>query len=216
MKNKIVPAILARDLSDFKGKLSFFAKYFSLIQIDIMDGTLVKNVSFFDVKKMNKIRAKASYELHLMVAKPEKYIAITLRSARYKRFILHYESYQHREADLYDIIKQIKAHGRKVGLAINPETSVEKVKEFLHLIDVLVVMGVNPGWSGQKFHTSVLKKIKQVRKEYPKLDIAVDGGVTEKNYQSILKAGANILDVASLVLKYQNDKQGLKKLLKNL
>jgi ribulose-phosphate 3-epimerase len=84
------------------------------------------------------------------------------------------------------------------------------------MIDLLLVMGVNPGWSGQKFNEAVLQKIKDIRKHYPKLDIAVDGGVTETNASKILESGANILSANSMIYIYRDDAVGMKKMLQEI
>lgn len=216
MRRQIIPAILAKDLKDLKSKLSFLSNNFPLIQIDVMDGTLVKNVSFFDPKKIEAIPTKSDFELHLMVDNPEKIIKKAITFPRFRRLIIHYESYQHRKREIYDTIKGIRAAGREVGLAINPNTPISKVLEFLPNIDLLLVMGVTPGWSGQKFIPAVLKKIESIRKYYPKLDISVDGGVTKVNAETIFKSGANILNTASMILRLKGDQKEVKKLLKEL
>jgi len=216
MRRQIIPAILASNLADFKSKLAFLSKSFPTIQIDVMDGTLVKNVSFFNLKKIAEIPTKAIFELHLMIDSPEKIIRQAIKFPRFRRLVIHYESYQHRKRDIYDTIKGIRAAGREVGLAINPNTTVSKVLEFLPNIDLLLVMGVTPGWSGQKLIPGVLKKIESIRKHYPKLDISVDGGVTAENAEMIYKSGANILNTASMVLKLTEKPRELKMLLKGL
>lgn len=217
MKTKVVPAILAKSLGEFKDKLAFLSSQgFKVVQIDAMDGKFVKNKTFFDLTKIKTLRTNVEYELHLMVEKPEPIIKKWLSYSKAKRFIIHYEVFHKRKIEIYDIIQEIKAAKKEVGIAINPNTTISKVLEFLPNIDQVLIMGVQPGFSGQKFQDKVLVKISDIRKHYPKLDIAVDGGVSEVTYPKIIKAGANILDVASLVFAYEHDPKGLQKALKEI
>lgn len=216
MKIQLVPAILAYNVNDFKEKLSFFEKYFNLIQIDFADGKLVKNKNFYNLDKIKKIRTKANYELHLMVANPKKVIKEWINYKNVKRIIIHYESFQKNKIKIYELIEDIKNKKIEIGIAFNPSTTVSKILEFLHDIDLILVMGVNPGKSGQEFDESSIDKIKIIRKHYPKLNIAVDGGIDEKNVKRILKAGANVIDSASMLLNYQDNSKGLKTLIKKI
>lgn len=216
MKTHIIPAILAKNEKDFEQKLRFVAGYSGIVQIDMMDGVFVKNKTFYNIKNIKAIRVPVTYELHMMIQYPEKVLDEWLKYTKVSRVIIHYEAFHKRKIEIYDILGRIKKARKEVGIAINPNTTISKVLEFLPTLDQLLVMGVQPGWSGQKFQDKVLGKIKEIRKHYPKLHIAVDGGVNEGNYKKIIDAGANILNSASMFLAYQEKPQDLKKLLKEI
>ncbi len=216
MKTQIIPAILAKNAQDFEQKLRFVARYTPVVQIDMMDGVFVKNKTFHNLNKIKNMRVPVEYELHMMIQYPEKILDEWLVYSKVKRIIIHYEAFHKRKIEIYDILEKIKKSRKEVGIAINPNTTISKILEFLPNIDQLLVMGVEPGWSGQKFQNKVLEKIKAIRKHYPKLPIAVDGGINEKNYKKIIDAGANILDVASMMYQYQEKPKELKKLLQEI
>lgn len=217
MKTQVVPAILASDAKDFQKKLKVFQSSFSLVQIDVLDGSFgIDNRSFYDFKKIKAMRPKINFELHLMVDKPEPIYRQWLGWARLKRVILHYETFHKRKKDLYDIIKEIHKVGKSFGLAINPNTTISKIIEFLPMVDEILVMGVHPGWSGQKIVESSFKKVQQIRGHYPKLDIGFDGGLRMENAQSVVSAGANILNTASIFSKSMGSQLEIKKIKKQL
>lgn len=217
MKTQVVPAILAADAKDFQKKLKAFQASFSLVQIDILDGSFgIENHSFYDFKKIKAMRPKTNFELHLMVDKPEPIFRQWLGWSKLERVIIHYETFHKRKEDLYDTIKEIHKARKSVGLAINPNTTVSKVIQFLPMIDEVLVMGVHPGWSGQKIVESSLKKVQQIRGHYPKLDIGFDGGLRMENVQSVVSAGANILNTASIFSKVLESPMELKKIKKQL
>ncbi len=216
MKARLVPAILAKSHEEFEAKLRFVESFASEVQIDVMDGVFVDNVTYADPQAIGALETKVRYELHLMVDRPEEVIAAWHEVRQCVRYIVHYETFHKRKRDLYDILREIKVRGREVGIALNPTTPISKILEFLPSIDQLLVMGVAPGWSGQAFDHRVLEKIRAVRAHYPKLDIAVDGGVSVENYQSILEAGANVLDAASMVFDLQDAPDKLQDLITSM
>ena len=97
-------------------------------------------------------------------------------------------------------------------MAVNPNTSLAKIKDLIPKFNTIQIMGIKPGAQGRKFQPKVLKKIKSLRQKYPKLNIAVDGGVSEQNFAAIKKAGANIIAIGSYLQKSKDTKQALKKL----
>lgn len=217
MKTQVVPAILATDAKDFQKKLNVFQSFFSLVQIDVLDGTFgIDNHSFYDFKKIKAMKPKTKFELHLMVDHPELIFRQWLGWTKLERVIIHYETFHKRKKYLYDIIKEIHKAKKDVGLAINPNTTVSKIIEFLPMVDEVLIMGVHPGWSGQKIVESTLKKIQQIRGHYPKLDIGFDGGLRMENAKSIVKAGANILNTASIFSKALSNALEIKKIKKQL
>lgn len=216
MIKRIIPAILAKSLPEFKSKALFFKQFFSLVQMDVMDSTMVDNRSFYDLAQIRSLKLGLDFELHLMVSDPMEILEQWLNYPRLKRVIIHLEAFKKKEGDLYGIIKLLKQRKIKVGLAINPETKITSLDHFSRTINFILVMGVHPGRSGQKLIPSTLNKIRETRKRFPKKEIAVDGGVTLGNYKKILQSGATTLDAASMLYSLLPDEvKDLKKSVKN-
>ena len=204
MKVKIVPTILTPNFAEFKKRLKQVALFFNLVQIDCADGKFVRNKTFYNKSEVSayakasadrrRLKYEGDYELHLMVIEPLKEIKKWVGFKKVKSVIFHFEAVRN-DKEILEIVNFLHKKGIKAGLAINPETKVEKVMEFLPRIDLILFLGVNPGWGGRKFQPRVLPKIKKVRKLFPKLNIAVDGGVNLQNVVRIIKAGANSLAV---------------------
>jgi ribulose-phosphate 3-epimerase len=203
MKVKIVPTILTQNFAEFKERLKMVEPFFNLVQIDCGDGRFVANKTFYAVNKVKSIKYKGGFELHLMVKDPLREIKKWVKNKKVKNVFFHFEAVKN-DKKILEIIKSLHQNGIKAGLAINPETKVAKVTKFLDQIDILMFLGVNPGWGGRKFQIKVLNKIKQIRKAWPKLDIEVDGGVNLKNASQIVKAGANILAVGKSLDSKEN------------
>jgi len=201
MKKKIqfVPTLLTQSLAEFKVKLEKLDDYFDLIQIDCADGGFVKNSTFYDVNKIKGLIFNADLELHLMVLNPLKEIKKWQNYRKVKKIFFHFEAVKNNKKIL-GLIDYLKKHKIQAGLAVNPETKLEEFKKFLPILDLVLILGVKPGWGGQKFQPIVLNKIKEIRKLFPKLDIEVDGGVNLGNAREIVQAGANILAAGTLLM----------------
>ncbi|MFC1598895.1 hypothetical protein ACFL2U_02740 [Patescibacteria group bacterium] len=198
-KIKIVPTLLTHSLAEFKDKLGKSEKYFSLVQIDIMDKKFVDNKTYFDLEHIRKIKSyKGDYELHLMVKNPLAVIKKWERFKKVKKIIFHYEAMKDDTA-VFDLIKYLQKKKILAGLAINPETPVNKIIKFLPELDLVFLLGVEPGWGGQLLKSDVLNKAKRIRLQYPKLDIELDGGVNMNNLPRIINSGVNIIAAGSLI-----------------
>lgn len=169
--------------------------------LDIMDGRFVPNISFgpmlvdFFRKSTSKI-----CDVHLMIEEPGKY-AEAFKKAGADILSVHIEACPH----LHRNIQQIKSLGMQAGVAVNPHTPVESLKDILADIDLVCLMSVNPGFGGQSFIPYTLHKIKQLRKMIDerslKVKIEIDGGVTLENARSIIDAGADVLVAGNTVFK---------------
>jgi ribulose-phosphate 3-epimerase len=210
-KIKLVPTLLTHSFAEFKDKLKKIEKYFSLVQIDIMDNKFVKNKTFYDLAKIRTIRTHLNYELHLMIADPFKLIKKWQNLKKVKKIIFHYEAMKNDEA-IFDLITYLKKRKFKVGLAINPETKLSQVEKFISKIDVLFLLGVKPGWGGQTLKPSILNKAKQARQKYPKLDIEIDGGVNLNNISKVAKSGVNIIAAGTMIFEAEDIEQRLEKI----
>jgi ribulose-phosphate 3-epimerase len=192
---KVVPSVLTKDPKELERKIRILEPLVEVIQIDIMDGEFVPNTSV-EVADVQKVGPKKHIEMHLMVKHPVEYIKPFADIGAF-RIIFHIESDDNPE----DVIKEIRKFGLQPGIAINPPTPVEKILPFLHLVDLVLVMGVNPGFQGQKFVPEVLSKVRAIKKLQPGMVIEVDGGVNPETGPDLVKAGVDILNVGSYLFK---------------
>lgn len=220
----VIPAILAKSQKEFEEKIKKIAPYADTIQIDVMDGVFIPNTTWAEAKEVKNMRLPMKFEAHLMVKNPEAGTIEKWAKAGAFRIIFHIEATKKAE----ECIWQIKKYKKEVGVAINPETPIEKIKIFLlpphHpgwsgaqirdlYIDYVLVMGVTPGWSGQKFQSVALEKIEQIRALAPKIKIGVDGGVDKTNAKKLYAAGANYINAASAIFKEKNIAKAIESLL---
>lgn len=202
MKPLLTPSILAANFAnleaDIKAAERGGADYFHL---DIMDGHFVPNISFGPwVAKIMKTITDLPLDAHLMITNPREYIPKFL-DAGVKLIYPHIEA----SYDVYRTVQMIKDHGGRAGITLNPATHVSMVEGVLDLIDSVLVMSVCPGFGGQEFIPSTMKKIADLRtlldEQKPSIRIAVDGGVTLENIQDLRKAGADFFIAGSAVFK---------------
>jgi len=203
---EIEPALLCKTKKDFLTKLRRVEPYVNRVQYDIMDNQFVKNRTV-QPKEFRGLKTKAKIECQLMVKDPLSYLSDCCRMGAWM-IIFHYESLK-KPWKITAMINQIRAHKRKVGIAINPETPATAIKPFLKLVDMALVMTVRPGFGGQKLITAALKKVRQIRKWAPRLDIEVDGGINRSTAASAVKAGANILVSGKAIHKAKSVPEGI-------
>ncbi len=201
LSNPIIPAIIAKNQKELNKRISKVKKHVSRIQLDIMDKKFVKNSSLEFDFKLPKFKGK--YEAHIMVKNPEEWI--NKNSGMINTIIFHLEA----EKNPGKIIKLLKSKRKKIGIGIKPETSLDKIKPFLSQIDMVLIMAVHPGRYGAKFLPSMLKKIEKLRKLSPKLNIEVDGGITDKTISKTFVAGANMFVSGSYLQKSKDIKSSI-------
>jgi len=199
---KISPSILSADFSKLGSEIQDLEKAKAdLIHIDVMDGHFVPNITI-GPEVINKLRKYTSlpFDVHLMISPVHNFIK-NFADAGADIITIHPEATD----DLPKSIKKIKSYNKKAGVSLNPETSVEKVLPVLNLIDLVLVMSVNPGFGGQKFMSETLEKIKILRKEIDtkklKVQIEIDGGINFKNSKIAIKAGVDILVSGTTIFK---------------
>jgi ribulose-phosphate 3-epimerase len=172
--------------------------------LDVMDGSFVPNISFGPmlIDFFRKATTKVC-DVHLMIEKPENY-AEAFKKAGADILTVHYEACTH----LHRNIQQIKGLGMQAGIALNPHTPVELLKDILQDIDLVCLMSVNPGFGGQAFIPHTLNKIKRLREMIDEqslhVKIEIDGGVTLDNAKTIIDAGADVLVAGNTVFKSAN------------
>jgi ribulose-phosphate 3-epimerase len=198
----IAPSLLAANFLRLGEEIEMINKSEAeWMHLDVMDGQFVPNISFGlpVIAHIRKATTKIC-DVHLMIVEPEKY-AEDFKKAGADILTVHYEACKH----LHRNIEQIKNLGMKAGVALNPHTPVDFLKDVLMDIDLVLVMSVNPGFGGQKFISQSVEKIKQLRdlideKGYMTL-IEVDGGIGLENLPSIVRAGADVIVAGSSIFK---------------
>ena len=199
---KISPSILSADFSKLGSEIQNLEKAKAdLIHIDVMDGHFVPNITI-GPEVINKLRKYTSlpFDVHLMISPVHNFIK-NFAEAGADIITIHPEATN----DLIGSIKKIKSYNKKAGVALNPETSINKVLPVLNLIDLVLVMSVNPGFGGQKFKPETLKKIELLRKEIDtkklKTQIEIDGGINIENSKIAIKAGVDIIVSGTTIFK---------------
>ncbi len=202
---KISPSILSADFSRLGSEIQSLEKAKAdLIHIDVMDGHFVPNITI-GPEVISKLRKYTSlpFDVHLMISPVHKFIK-NFADAGADIITIHPEATD----NLIESIKEIKSYNKKVGISLNPETSTEKVLPVLNLIDLVLIMSVNPGFGGQKFIQNTLEKVKILRKEIDlkklKVQIEIDGGINFENAKLAINAGVDILVSGTTIFK-END-----------
>jgi ribulose-phosphate 3-epimerase len=196
LKKNIIPAIIAKNQDELEDRIKRVADFIDIIQLDFMDGKFVPNNSIdFDFKLPKN---KCKFESHLMINDPEKWIENN--ALKVDTILVHYESIK----DSMEIINQIKEKNKKVGFVLNPETPISKIENYLNQLDQVLIMTVNPGFYGSPFLPEMIKKISDLRKIKPDLDIEVDGGIVPNTIGLVNRAGANMFVSGSYIVKSKN------------
>lgn len=190
----IIPAILADNSQIFEEQLKIASQLTSRIQIDVVDNKFVSFLGVCPAEIIKKYAAKQFLEAHLMIEKPAEKLSY-YQSLGFKKIIPHYEALKNPRTYLSQ---------KMVSIAINPETSIEELAPFINNLATVLIMGVNPGKSGQKFIPQTLSKIRQLRSLSDKIEIEVDGGVKSSNISQIIKAGADVIVCGSAIFNQEN------------
>jgi len=203
---RIVPAILTDNRDEFIKILETSEEFCGYNQVDIMDGAFVPSRSITR-DDLSGIRCRGFVEAHLMVEQPLKWLEVFHKFGA-KRIIFHYEI----SADKERVISGIKTLGLSAGLAVNPQTGLEKFLPLVDKVDTILFLSVNPGFYGAQFIPGVLDKIKEFKKAYPDKPIGIDGGIKSSNIREASSLGIELICVGSEIFKSENPAQAYKRL----
>ncbi|WP_109078289.1 D-allulose 6-phosphate 3-epimerase [Aggregatibacter kilianii] len=198
MSVTIAPSLMCMDLTKFKEQIEFLDQKVGYFHIDIMDGHFVQNITLspFFVKEVKKL-AKKPLDCHLMVMKPENYIEV-LAEAGADMITLQVETISGQAFRLFDRIRQL---GMKVGIIFNPETDISAAQLYMHKVDKVTVLTIDPGFAGQAFIPEMLYKISALKtyREQHQLnyEIEIDGSCNSKTYERLINAGSDVLIVGT-------------------
>lgn len=202
MENILSPSLLSADFGRLGEEIRTIdengAQY---VHVDVMDGIFVKSISYgMPVIKSIRKETKKIFDVHLMITEPIRYIE-EFTGAGSDIITVHVEACK----NVGDTLKAIKSYGVNASLALNPSTDLREVEPYIEMCDMMLVMSVNPGFGGQKFIESSVRKTEKLRKICdiikPEMDIEIDGGINRDNLRTVINAGANVIVAGSSIFK---------------
>lgn len=213
---QIAPSILSGNFLHLEPDLKMINEHADLIHIDVMDGSLVPNISFgFPVMEAIAKVIEVPMDVHLMIVHPEKYIE-RFAKAGAQMISFHLEAADEAGIDAGEILDLVHRYGAKAGLAIDPDVPVDRLYPYIEKVDFFLIMSVFAGFGGQKFIEDSIGRIRQLHEEMERRGILrpieVDGGVSAANAAQLADAGAEILVAGSSVFKAADPAEAIKQM----
>ena len=211
MSHLIAPSVLSANFGNLDKDIELINKSDAdWFHLDIMDGVFVPNISFgFPIIKAIKKLSTKPLDVHLMIVNPDNY-TLAFKEVGADILTVHLEACSH----LHRSIQNIKNLGMKAGVAINPHTPIESLKDIISDIDLVCLMSVNPGFGGQKFIENTFEKVRNLKilieQKKSNALIEIDGGVDLKNYKKLIESGANVLVAGNTVFNSENPTETIK------
>jgi len=204
---EILPGILEKTFKGVQEKCERLQGAVSRAQLDITDGVFVPEESWHDPKQLSQLPEELSFDLHMMVDKPEQYIS-EWNQENIFRFTFHNDA----TYDVVRTIKLIRETGKQVGVALNLTTPVNAVYDILKDIDLVLIMGIEPGAQGREFDAKAIDKVRELRAHDKKVTIGVDGGIHPLVAGGLIEAGASMLVSGSYLFSEKDIKKAIESL----
>ncbi len=205
---EIIPAILAKTKEELLDKIAKVRPYATSVQIDVMDGKFVNNKTI-GLAEIKTLPSGVNYEFHWMVNDPDVWISSVPGNHLH---IVHIEAVK----TWNWIERALKKSGGRIGIAINPDTDIDKLFRYLVNVERVLVMTVRPGFSAQSYVPEAEAKIKILREKLPQMDIEVDGGINKATIVRARRAGANKFAIASAIFSYDSVGEAIRELKQTL
>lgn len=213
MSHLIAPSLLSANFLNLEKDLEMLNRsQADWIHLDIMDGVFVPNISFgFPIINLLQAKTQKPLDVHLMIVQPEKFVAEIAAAGAYMMNV-HYEACTH----LHRVVQEIKKHGMKAGVTLNPHTPVLLLEDILADLDMVLLMSVNPGFGGQKFIEHSVEKVYELKnlilRKNTQTLIEVDGGVNLETGKRLVDAGADVLVAGSFVFASDDPEKVIREL----
>ena len=208
---KLAPSILSADFSSINEEIKEVEKFSDLIHVDIMDGIFVPPTTV-DAEFVKKINTKVPLDVHLMVHEPSDSYIKEFIDAGASSITIHREACRNPRHQI-DFIRQNKINA---AISIKPKTSIDAIKPYLDMIDMVLVMTVEPGWAGQKFINETMEKVRELRHLKPNMDIEVDGGINPMTARIAYDEGANVFVAGSAIFGKKDRAAAINEILSSL
>lgn len=206
---EIIPGILVHDQATFQSRLTSMEGLASTLHLDCMDGHFVQNKTWYAARPL---KTSLKLELHLMVSDPVTVMRDWRNISQVKRALWHVEI----PIDHESLITECHKYGWECGLAISPQTPASSLAPWIKDLDEVLVLGVEPGWSGQALIPSTLEKLTELRKMRPSLQLGFDGGINRLNLKQIESAGADRVIITSAIFGAPDPKAELRAILETI
>ena len=194
MDIQIIPSILEPTQEEFNARYEAVSQHVPVVQLDVLDGSFLPNIDFHDARYIESLKPQIKFEVHFMIDN----VADILDQWNYdwvEKIIFHFEANE----NPVGLIGKIKAMSKKVGVAVNPETSVDEIKELIGSVDTVLVMTVHPGRNAAPFVPETIAKVKELREFNSTVNLEVDGGMSPDTIKLAVAAGANLIGVGSFI-----------------